>query len=184
MLFYKEKQLAFVLNPKSGSTAARAFLLGLGMKHVPTSEDDHIIARVHLTPDKAFAAYPNLTGYTTYGFFRNPLNRFISGISNIHEKLEGNFDKLFSPHYFPHTLFRPQIDWLDYPNVTVLDYANYKDEMKRIAELFGVSGIAPQKMNTTKSPMRRETTPAIEAFVREKYAADYEFAKRVLGKEY
>lgn len=184
MLFHKDKQVAFVLNPKTGSTAARAFLLGLGMKHVPTSEDDHIIARVHLTPDKAFAAYPNLVGYTMYGFFRNPIDRFISGISNIHEKLEGNFDKLFSPHYFPHTLFRPQVDWLNYPNVTVLDYANYKDEMKKIAELFGVSGIAPQKMNTTKVPMKQQMTPEIEAFVREKYAVDYEFAKRVLGKEY
>jgi hypothetical protein len=31
---------------------------------------------------------------------------------------------------------------------------------------------------------RREVTPEIEAFVREKYAADYQFAKNVLGKEY
>ena len=185
MLFHKEKQIAMVLNPKTGSTAARAFLVDLGMKHVPTNDNDHIIARVHLTPDVAFAKYPNLTTYKTYGFFRNPLDRFMSGIRNILENVEDkDFDKLFDPNYFPHTLFRPQIDWLDYPSITTLDYANYKAEMQKFGGLLGKPDSAPLKVNMTVAVNRREVTPEIEAFVREKYAADYQFAKDVLGKEY
>jgi len=185
MLFHKDKQIAFVLNPKSGSTSARAFLLSLGMNHVPTDENEYIIARVHLAPDVAFSKYPNLTTYKTYGFFRNPLDRFMSGINNIHEKVElKNFAKLFDKNYFPHTLFRPQTDWLNYPNVTTLDFDNYKAEMGNIAAMLDAAGQYPKKINVTKNVYKQEPTPEIEAFVREKYAVDYQFAKDVLGKEY
>ena len=45
-------------------------------------------------------------------------------------------------------LFSPQINWLDHPQVNLLNYADFNNEMKKMCDLFEVS---PDKPLPTKN---------------------------------
>jgi hypothetical protein len=77
--------------------------------------------------------------------------------------------------------FSPQSTWLDFPNVTTLDFENLESELKRIA---GHHDKAVTRYNASTDFGRSVITDKVRNFVRDYYAADYDFAKNVLGKEY
>jgi hypothetical protein len=196
MVFDKRLKIAFVLPTKTGSTALRCYLRQYGFFRLKEK---------HETVDKLIELYPNLSEYKIYGFLRNPLERFESTIlyskqnrifssvvasrlveHGIDKSLEeisydeiiDNFAKVYDQNW---ALFRPQVDWLKHPLVTALDYHNMQAELNRVVATFD----EPMPvMNQSSDFGKSVITDKVINFVRNYYAADYQFAKDVLGKEY
>lgn len=196
MVFDKRRKIAFVLPTKTGSTSLRCYLREYGFFRLKEK---------HGTVDELTKLYPNLVNYSIYGFFRNPLERFESAILyckqsripssivkskiveiGINKSLEeisydevvDNFLKLLDKNLI---LFYPQVNWLKHPKVITLDYHNMQAELTRIIATFDEPMPA---MNKSNNFGRSVITDKVRAFVRDYYAADYQFAKDVLGKEY
>lgn len=186
MLFHKPTKTAFVLPPKNGTTSLMTYLRKLDFRFVPNKEFQ-ITNIGHPFPRDLVAIHPNLANYATYGFFRNPLDRYLSIV-----KMYKRLGKLIVPSDFeqqnqlssgiPREIFARQIEWLDHPGLTVLNFDNYDVEVKAIGERHGRPDLPVPKMNVGKFEV--EVTPEITAFVRDYYAVDYQFAKDVLNKEY
>ena len=196
MVFDKQIKIAFVLPTKTGSTALRCYLKEYGFFRLKEK---------HGTVDELIKLYPNLVNYSIYGFFRNPIERFESGIlyakqhrvlSKVvakrivdlgitksleeisYEEIIDNFLKLFGENFI---LFNPQVNWLKHPKVTVLDYHNMQAELTRVVATFD----EPMPvMNKSNDFGKSVITEKVRNFVREYYAADYALAKERLGKEY
>jgi hypothetical protein len=185
MFFNKSSKQAFVFPPKVGTISARHFLGSIGWKGLQP---------YHGTTDYWFEKYPALNDYAVYGFLRDPIQRFESAflhvkqfptsqeilaklliengikktieavtfedLIGIHEKLVDKFKVLFSP----------QAKWLDHPKVTVLDFCNIESELRRIT---GNTTQDFKRWNVSSDFGRSVITPAVEEFVRQKYAKDY-----------
>ena len=186
MLFHKPTKTAFVMPPKNGTTSLMTFLRKLDFKFVPNKNFE--MSNIgHPFPKDLVALHPNLATYSIYGFFRNPLSRYASLL-----KMYKRLGKIIYPSHFteiddtgfklPVELTARQVEWLDYPNLTVLNFDNYDAEVKAIGEKYGQPNLSVPKMNVGKFDV--EITPDIEMFVREYYAVDYQFAMDVLGKKY
>jgi hypothetical protein len=180
MLFHKPTKVAFVLPPKTGTTSLVLYLRKLDFKFVP--DKDFSVSNIgHPFPKNLIAIHSNLANYKMYGFFRNPLDRYVSII-----KMLKRLGKTITPNEFLDlnvgVLLAKQIDWLDYPNMTVLNFERFNEEVKALGERYGRSDIPVPKLNV--SSMVVEVTDDIKQFVRDYYAADYAFAKNALGKEY
>lgn len=196
MVFDKRLKIAFVLPTKTGSTSLRCYLREYGFFRLKEK---------HETVDKLIELYPNLVDYSIYGFFRNPIERFESALlyakqhrifsrvveaklKNIgvtktleeisYDEMVDNFSSLFDDSLL---LFRPQVDWLKHPKVTALDYHNMQAELTRVVAKFDEPMPVLNKANDFG---RSVITDKVRDFVRNYYAADYQFAKDVLGKEY
>lgn len=196
MVFNKQNKVAFVCPPRTGSTTLHTYLNGQGWFRLKEK---------HESLENLIELYPNLVEYKVYGFFRNPLIRFESCIlyakqnflfSSIfnrrianagiektiqelsYEDVVDNFSQLFN---FGGFLFKPQTFWFNDPRVTALDFHNMKSELDKVIGL--ISDPIPV-LNGSNDFGRSVITDKVRAFVRDYYAADYQFAKDVLGKEY
>lgn len=195
MIFHKEKKLCMFLPPKTGTQTARAFLLGAGW---------HIISPQHEAPEFHLAKYPNLTGYKSYVYLRNPLDRFVSGVLFLKQNAVSRYFKQFlemrgidTPlEYLTYEqfldvleetnnqfakIFSPQVTWMTHPNTEVLDFDNYEAEIRRISDDHTSPLIT---YNKSTDFGRSVVTQKVIDFVRQYYAADYALAKDRLGKEY
>jgi hypothetical protein len=139
-------------------------------------------------PTEAFDVFPNLKAYKLYGFFRNPLDRYLSIC-----RMFNRFGQRVTPAHITdssvadniqlaYILKARQVEWLDVPNMTVLDFDNFSSELKAIGSNYDDPGHEVMHINAGRGVA--EATPEVIEFVRDYYAADYEFAKRTLGKEY
>jgi len=186
VLFHKPTKTAFVLPPKNGTTSLMVFLRKLDFKYVP-NKNFEITNIGHPFPNDLVKIHPNLLNYTVHGFFRNPLDRYVSIV-----KMYMRLGQLITPGHFinpkndesklPNELLARQIEWFDHPKISVLDFDNYENEVVQIGKTYGYSDLPVPKLNVGKFAV--EVTSEIEEFVRDYYAADYQFAKDVLGKEY
>ena len=91
------------------------------------------------------------------------------------------FDKFESEFSF---MFAPQVTWMTAPDTEVLDFSNYEAELRRISGATDPEKYPIPKLNVSEQSYKGEVTDKVVAFVRAKYAVDYQFAKDVLGKEY
>lgn len=199
MWFDKSSKQAFVLPPKTGSVTCRAFLNSIGWKHIPHH---------HTYPSYLIKQYPNLADYSIYAFLRDPLTRFESAIlflkripfdsvNQLNQCIQNNgldktkenitYDEIvdifptFKNYNFLETVFIPQVNWFDVPNVTALDFQNLEAELRRITNNYS----EPLKSyNVSTNFDRSVITQKVKDFVRGYYAADYALIKDRLGKEY
>lgn len=81
-------------------------------------------------------------------------------------------------------MFVPQVAWMTAPNIEVLDFSNYEAELRRISNALDPDAYPIQRLNVSPDQYKSEVTDKVVEFVRTRYAADYQFAKDVLGKEY
>ncbi len=195
MIFHKEKKLCMFLPPKTGTQTARAFL-----KNV----DWNIVAPEHEAPKFYLDKYPNLAGYKSYVYLRNPLDRFVSGILFLKQNTVSRYFKQFlesrsidvSVEHLTYEQFldvfeetnnrfanilNPQTFWMTHPNTEVLDFDNYEAEIRRISGDY-TNPLVVQNKSTDFG--RSVVTQKVIDFVRQHYAADYALAKDRLGKEY
>lgn len=185
MFFHKDKKVAFLLPPKTGTHTLINFLPKCGFYALPPLHN-----RFEWFANK----YPNLNQYTVYAFMREPMEYFESAFRHMRRSIlpdgelaETNFqsyeqmiDKLPVLQREFQLLTRTQSYWLDDSRITLLDFNNFEAELRRI------TGNADQpipKLNAADE-WRGVITSAVEQFVREYYAADYALAKDRLGKEY
>lgn len=199
MLFSKDRQIAFVLPTRCGSTSTKHFLESVGFSQV---QHPSLPNNQHIKYLDAVKCFPNLAKYKKYGIFRNPLERFISTVNYL---LTGK--PLVSPKEFvdcfnknpnhPLGIFKqPQVNWLDHKDIEVIKFENLTKEIFSVVKVACENKKFPHLnssssaknfsdcyykiMNIDSNKFNKQT----EEFVRDYYAADYQFAKDVLGKEY
>jgi hypothetical protein len=174
-MYRKDKNIAFVLVPKCGSTSLRHALNWAGFSPLTGFEKPSLLDSYHITYNDCIEKYPNLKSYKTYGVFRDPLDRFVSAM-NYAESRNLRLHKNM-------TFFRPQVQWLDAPNMAVIEFENFEQGVKdALSEIDGPASVL--HLNRSGKPGAYKVNDEVVQFVRDKYAVDYEFAKNALGKEY
>lgn len=189
MYYSREKRICFVLPPRTGSTsilktfAPYNFIGKLG---------DH-----HATMNEINAAVGDIEYFRFYTVFRNPFDRLIStlnfsvarnnGITSVMDptertKITGSYLSKIVKNQLYKKEFMPQVEWYDTSRINVLDFDNYSNEIKKVAESIGISNITVAHENTF--PKAVEMTDDIRDFVKYYYAKDFEFGQKVLGKTY
>lgn len=190
MYYDPQRKLAFVLPPRTGTTTFSQLLANWGA-----------IRADFRHPKPSDVQIENFDQYALYGFFRNPLDRFLSLVRYVRDghifygKFYSNcgigteqfkqmsYDQMLDafPKYQPFLpkFFDPQILWL--ANATVLDFNNYTAEILRVARMFGVTQVNLSVNNWTDSTDEVPSQRVID-FVQSQYADDYRLAKeRRLG---
>lgn len=199
MLYRKQDSIAFLLVPRNGSTSLRELLIGSGFKHPLIFADLEYGFFWHPTYRDCVGAYPALSNYSMYGVFRDPVDRFTSAIRLVINQTERDteltassyeqvIEKLFSwKHEAPprkhgsmskdvlSEIFKPQADWLDGPNVSVIRHAEFSE---RVSEIVGVSKDQTGRRINASDGARVMSEQTIE-FVKRKYANDYAFAEKL-----
>ena len=182
MLFNKQKQICFMMTPKCASTSLKAFLKRVGFKMLTHST---FKVAYHTKYKDAVKPYPNLVNYKKYGVFRDPLDRFISGVNFAQKDSETklSYDEfvLAYPNIVVDSfVFEPQVEWLNVEDIHIFDFKWLAFDM---SSMFDV----PLTSFPHRNKVERSSDLAsdmVKEFVRKHYAADYKFAKDVLGKEY
>jgi hypothetical protein len=182
MLFNKQKQICFMMTPKCASTSLKAFLKRVGFKMLTHST---FKVAYHTKYKDAVKPYPNLVNYKKYGVFRDPLDRFISGVNFAQKDSETklSYDEfvLAYPNIVVDSfVFEPQVEWLNVEDIHIFDFKWLAFDM---SSMFDV----PLTSFPHRNKVERSSDLAsdmVKEFVRKHYAADYQFAKDVLGKEY
>jgi hypothetical protein len=186
MVYRKEDRIAFMLVPRTGSTSLRESLVANGFKYpIVFSNTDYGFAW-HATYRQSVEAFPSLLNYRIYGVFRDPIDRFASGLRYAAESLamptktEADYDALIQKLFGwkPEAegkgvlgeIFKKQVDWLDGPNVTVIGYDN---AAARIAEVVGLT--EPMAKMNASTRLSSLSAKAVD-FAKVRYAADYNFA--------
>ncbi len=196
MLFNKAKQIGLLRPAKVGTFTSTHFLSANGWKS---------IGGPHEFLDFYLSKYPNLANYKIYCFFRDPLARFQSQI--LHTKqmprlrlflhnliIEKGIDATLESLTYEQAIdlhpilkdaykkiWSPQVAWFTHPNIYPLDFANFENELRKLADNYEMNMTWYNKSNDFG---RSVITDKVREFVRDYYAADYAFAKDALGKEY
>lgn len=184
MYYSPEYKLAFVMPPRTGTTMLSSFLKQQNLPFIGVNR--------HIKP-----ADFNIDGADQYkfcGFYRNPLDRFLSLLRHLQQqsnpallKIAGTdangfksldydqllelfpqFQKIFSAY------FSPQIDWL--VNAETLDFNNYVPEFLRVARMLNVSKVYVAIMNDTEKPDVAPSQKVID-YVQSYYADDYRLGR-------
>lgn len=195
MLFNKQTKQAFVFPPKNGTHTVVNFLHQFGWHR----NSDH-----HKTTDLLLSEYPNLNEYTIYGFLRDPIKRFESVIlhfkqfpytrlqfdsflqeQNATPREQLSYDEFVDlipamPSNYQ-ILLQPQSDWLAFPQVTVLDFNLFETELRRIS---GNIDQPIERYNYASEFGKSVITDKVRAFVRDRYAVDYQLARERLNADY
>jgi hypothetical protein len=182
MMFNKQKQICFMMTPKCASASLKAFLKRL--EFIMLTHSTFKVA-YHPKYKDAVKLYPNLVNYKKYGVFRDPLDRFISGINFAQKDSETklSYDEfvLAYPNIVVDSfVFEPQVEWLDIENIHILDFKWLAFDMSSIFDVPLTS--FPHRNRVERNGELVSDT--VKEFVYRHYAADYQFAKDVLGKEY
>lgn len=184
MIYCPERKLAFAMPPRTGTTTFSRLLKEWGFQ-------EHQYQR-HLKPKEV--TIDGFEKYQLYGFFRDPLERFLSLLrymqlmysywDQVKSKLgytesqwqSLSYDELIDlfpsyekilPFYFD-----PQVTWLETANV--LDFRNYDLEVLKIAKLLEIKKVTIAVHNHTELSAEKPSQKVID-FVKNYYDADYRF---------
>ena len=178
MRYCDTRKLIFFFPARTGSTTFDYLLEEFGTKRI---RDMHR----HEFPKTILEAYPKFADYKRYGFFRNPLDRFISAVKHIkknpHPMMEGISFKDY-PRVADPKFFAKQVDTLE--GCELLDFDNYDAEIAKIADLFGYKRTLFIPKSNTSSDVTVEVDNDTTEFVRDYYAGDYKLALDVFNKTY
>ena len=180
MMFHKEAQIAFVLPPKCGSISTKDFLASFNFRLITHSS---LPNHHHVKYEDAVRLYPNIANYKMYGVFRNPLDRFLStlkGLNLSYDKFLSYFDEPQN-QYLSFFKLR-QVDWLDISKINLIDFDSLVVGVTEVVKDMG--GNKKFEHSNKAKPINVSVTDDLKSFVRDYYAADYQFAKDMLGKEY
>lgn len=169
MLFNKERKIAMVLVPRCGSTTALLTFNQYGFRYtagVPVEINEGNLR--HLTYEECVKKYKNLENYEVYGFFRDPLERFLSAMALHGCKNFKDFNEIENS-----ILFKQQTHWLGNTKINTLDFNKYDSEVRKLLGLGDKIKIS--RLNSRVNKL--EVTDEIKQFVCKKYADDYEFGR-------
>lgn len=224
MICSSNKKICIMLPPKNGCQTLESIFNKV--------EDIDLIAidnKKHFTLEIFAEQYPNydLTDFTFYGFYRNPIDRFLSAYEHakwhpemeyiqrilckneitkpisMHQKMQGlsNDKSITKPlsvkKYFEcfdeieqikNTSYHPKLDtftqqkiYLDIPNIQLLDFNNFNQEVINLLTMFeheftmDINSVpkknAAEGMIVTKNTLSQHEIDLIKT----KYHEDYEF---------
>lgn len=209
---------AIMLNPKTGTmTISKIFAKYSNLRVV------HEHTKLSTLQDKVLEDYAN---YKVYSFYRNPIDRFISGFNysksgriasvtnymallyrdkkvplftNLHTKTidelrESIQDLTISEFLSPKDhriqdcmmqmdssfLFEKQVSFCNHPNITLLDFDNYEDNVRLLLNEFGLdSTIEIPHLNIVDKDEHSLLTSVDIDKIKQVYKDDYEFFKSV-----
>lgn len=225
MICSQPKKICIMLPPKNGCMTLESIFNKV--------HDIDIIAintKQHYTLESFAAKYPNydLTGFAFYGFYRNPIDRFLSAYEHAKwhpelsyiqtilykqitstplttvQKLQGGpalfksdlkpltvaryFDCLPEIEYVQANSYTPRLDtftlqksYLDIPNITLLDFNNFNQEVVNLLTNFEYEftidvNSVPKKNAAENRIVTKDTLTQIEIdLIKNKYSEDYEF---------
>lgn len=185
MICFDKRKLIFVMPTKTGTHTLFDLFQSWGGKQV--SED------FHLRIEDASEYIPDINSYTAYGFFRNPLERFLSAVRYLKQgyswkELNFSLQELYDAKYdffvdqfdlynqaIPRYL-DPQVAWLQ--NVNALDFSKFDLEVLKIARMIGISKVSIPVLNSTV-PRAEVPSAKVIDFVNSYYAEDFRFGKKL-----
>lgn len=193
MYYDAQRKLAFVLPPRTGTTTFSELLSQWGAVRTFVMDQKSVDV---MHPKPADVEITDFDQYALYGFFRNPLDRFLSIIRYIRnghvfyskfysdsgitpeQFKQMNYDEMLDafPKYQPliPKFFDPQISWL--ANAKTLDFNNYTAEILRVARMFGVTQVNVFVNNWTDNNGEIPSQKVID-FVQAQYADDYRLGR-------
>jgi hypothetical protein len=174
MLLCKDRKICVFENPKTGSITMRKlfgkYLLNEKVSHETYKDLGKIV--------------PDAESYEIFCFYRNPLDRYVSAVTfleawlpkqnmipyaaQVKEELAALIPNI------QNIVFVEQVYWLDFPNVTLLDYNNYENEIRKLGMIFDLDIREIPKLNVS-SPDKRELTEKDILELKEVYREDYAF---------
>jgi hypothetical protein len=178
MMFSREREMVFFMPPRTGTTTLSAKLRELGFIGSNLVGEGNPNPR-HLTYQFVVKNYPEFKNYKMYGFFRDPEDRFLSVLNfcNADKQMFGSmFSKIFLDNLVS---FKPQVDFLVYPNVTVLDFKNFQEELEIV---FGKDAIKTPVLKLNSVSKTTAINSDLRQYVRSMYKEDYELSEKVFGR--
>ena len=195
MYYDTQRKLAFVFPPRTGTTMFSRLLTDWGVA---------VYNNKHTKPSEA--QIDRFNEYVVYGFFRNPLDRYLSLVRyfqmsiqkptvieaakekfanvglTVEQVINASYDDFVD---FPETnlavpfYFDPQVYWL--ANAQLLDFNNYTQEVLRVARMLGQNQVQIGVLNDSPQSNEIPSQKVID-YVKSRYADDYRLAKeRRLG---
>lgn len=174
MIVSNARKVGLLLNPRTGSKS----LFKMFKDRVPTNgafgitfaypDIDNPIPLSVAKLETAFNA--RFDNFKIYGFYRDPVDRFLS--------MEAFVNRKGLPENRKWTLFH-QHRYLDAPNVELLDFRNFENEVVRVMGEFGFT-ITPADVEHVVHPdetprSRDELTGDELAEIYRRFRADYDF---------
>jgi len=182
MLLCKSLKILVLLNPKTGSQSLRQLMVYLNSTRSIFTVSEIGLRNSRMSRFSAYFPNEDLTGYRIFAFYRDPLERFLSGMEHHQTKFPVEFPRTMSVSEYLNACggFTPQVLHLN-PEGYTLELFNFEDfnnEVVRMAAEFGYTINAAQvpKINESANRKRRSDLTAQEIqLIRNHYDADYQF---------
>lgn len=195
MLFHKESKVAFLLTPRCGSTSLREYLEPLGFSYPLIRCEEEPFFRWHPTYEKCIEVYPNLKNYQMYAVFRDPIDRFISGLmfalttKPLKLCTAKSYDDIVTQLFrwepdrklsgITEEIFTPQVRWLCAENVEPIPYYGFATRVHEITSGYNARGSRIARYNVTAASKFGPPSEAVKEFALERFSEDYEFGRRI-----
>lgn len=181
MHYCQQRKIAFVMPAKTGTTTFEHFL--------KLWELESVNGNRHIFYYEALDIKPDLADYKFIGFFRNPLERFLSICRYVYLTPSQKFSKFVD---YPDDIYEsyidtvqnsvnskmyissPQVQWLQ--NADLLDYRNYEMEILKVARMFEQTKVTMIKANGTP-PCNVVPSQRVIDFVQSYYEDDYRLGR-------
>lgn len=172
MLISNSRKVGLLLVPRTGSKS----LFKMFRDRAPHGGDiqwafPDINNPIPMTVDKMETAFnARFQNFKFYGFYRDPIDRFLS--------MEAFVRRKGHPEERKWILF-PQHKYLDAPNVELLNFDNFDQEVVKVMDAFGFT-ITPADVERVVHPdetprLRDELTSEELAEIYRRFKADYDF---------
>jgi len=194
MLFSKRLGLAFMLNPRAGSTSIKEYLEPVGFSYPLIKCDEEPYFKWHPTYSECVERFPNLTGYKIFSVFRDPLDRFVSGLRHFCAYQSDGLNRDSSSDFavermfgwdpakklpgLKGEIFAPQTNWFS-DAVEPIAFPDFSVRLREIVRMDGTACARIGKYNLTLSAFQGPPSNAVQEFVRERFAEDYVLGRRL-----
>jgi hypothetical protein len=191
MIFNKEKQRCLFFPPKNGTQTAFNFLQGLGWH----SHTNKTFETFHTYPNEMVDKYVNLKNYNLYCFLRNPIDRFVSAVLWVKrnntaqiehvlktKNVDSDAESLTYDQFVDNLeelklgttpkIFEPQINWLAYPGINILNFYNYEAELRQLSGAYDRKKYPIRLVNVSTDFGKSVVTSKVIEFVKTNYFED------------
>jgi hypothetical protein len=193
MLFHKESKVAFLLNPRSGSTSIKEYLSSIGFIYPLIRSNQEPFFKWHPTHEECVSTYQALNEYKIYSVFRDPIDRFLSGLRFV-SSIDGlglskakSYDriveKLFSWNPaaklsgIPSEIFTNQVSWVSGENVEIIPYVGFAVRVQELTSSINVSGKSISRYNVSTGKNFGVPSDDVIEFAYERFSRDYSFGR-------
>jgi hypothetical protein len=183
MIISTQRKVCLFLVPRTGTTTIRNIFIGKDVLG-----NGNLELPPHPNYNDVLAHIPDLPTYQMFAFYRDPVERFISGYNyfkgryGTHPVYGSHFESftgfLSSPSYANdgdrRGMFRPQTHWLNHTGITLLDFRQYETRVRQILAKFDLP-VDTVIGASNQSPNLWTPTEAQRTRIAQHYGDDYRF---------